>query len=186
MLKVMSEGSDNQIRQGEISLYEFYAMGINHLLVKAPWELEQAVSEYRDSFLTEQRCIGLSILLLLGEEHVPAEALKTMPGFEAQVRASVNQATFHRALKHYFQQTGIEATRADLVLERMHSYLEDSREADKTKTDPLSAMTKTLIRRVPPKDDAQRAQYEQRVSKIYDYIEGLVEHNILQRYDVTT
>ena len=182
----MSEGAatPDEPKSG-ISLYEFYAIGINHLLVKAPWELERSVSAYHASFLTEQRCIGLSILLLLGESHVPDDAVRTMPGFEDQVRASVNQAVFLRALRHYFEQAGIEATRAAQVLERMQSYLADSRGADAAHTDPLEAMTATLVRRVPPKNDEQRQQYEQRISKIYDYIEGLVEKNLLKRYEVS-
>ena len=45
----------------EISLYEFYAIAIKRLLENAPWELERAVSAYHESFLTEQRCLGLSI-----------------------------------------------------------------------------------------------------------------------------
>jgi len=182
----MSKGSDNSDEpKTDISLYEFYALGINHLLVKAPWELERAVSAYHESFLTEQRCIGLSILLLLGEEQVPDSAVSTMPGFEHQARVSVNQAVFLRALKHYFQQEGIEAARADAVLKRMHSYLTDSREADVAGSDPLEAMAETLIRRVPPQSDEQREQYEKRVQKIFDYIEALVTRTILRRYQIT-
>lgn len=171
--------------KASISLYEFYALGITHLLAKAPWELQRAVSEYHGNFLTEQRCIGLAILLLLGEEHVPANLLESMPKFEAQIRASVSQATFLRALKHYFEQHNIEVGRAQLVLERMQSYLHDSRTADKEHRDPLEAMTNTLIKRVPPKTDRQHELYKQRVEKIYDYIEALVEDSLLQRYQIT-
>jgi hypothetical protein len=184
----MREELDNSDEpRANISLYEFYAMGIQHLLQKAPWELEQAVSIYRQSFLSEQRCIGLSILLLLGEDEVPESAsANSMPGFEEQARRSVNQAVFLRALKHYFQQAGIEALRADAVLKRMHTYLADSREADAAQGDPLAAMTETLVRRVPPQHAEQRAQYEQRIEKIYDYIEALVLHNFLKRYRITS
>jgi len=181
----MTEGAntpDEPVRT--ISLYEFYAIGIDHLVAKAPWELVRAVSAYHGNFLTEQRCIGLSILLLLGEEHVPASAIQSMPKFENQVRASVSQATFIRALKHYFQQNGIEAARADMVLERMQSYLADSRTADAERHDPLDAMMGILERRVPPRTEAQRTQYEQRIEQIYQYIEELVTGNLLKRYQI--
>lgn len=171
-------------KQSRISLYEFYALGITHLLAKAPWELVRAVSEYHGNFLTEQRCIGLCIMLLLGEDHVPASAVRSMPKFENQVRASVNQATFRRALKHYFAQHGIEAERADMVLERMQSYLIDSRKAYADKQDPLDAMAAILIRRVPPRTDTQRDLYVQRIEHIYQYIEELVTGNLLQRYAI--
>jgi hypothetical protein len=181
----MSEDTNNSVEsKSPISLYEFYTLGITHLISKAPWELQRAVSEYHGNFLTEQRCMGLSILLLLGEEHVPANRLQDMPKFEDQVRASVNQATFTRALKHYFMQHDIEATRADMVLERMHSYLTESLQADKQGQDPLLAMTSILIRRVPPKTDRQRELYVERVQKMYDYIQSLVENKLLARYYV--
>jgi len=181
----MTEANNQQNEaKVSISLYEFYAIGIDHLIEKAPWELVQAVSAYHGNFLTEQRCIGLTILLLLGEEHVPASTAESMPKYEAQVRASVSQATFLRALKHYFSQHGIEETRGDLVLERMQSYLQDARKADTEKQDPLHAMTDILIRRVPPKDDHQQGLYIQRVGKIYEYIEMLVEDTLLKRYDI--
>ncbi len=169
-----------------ISLYEFYALGIERLLVKAPWELERAVSAYHESFLTEQRCLGLAILLLLGEDHVPKKAAESMPGFEDQARSSVNQAVFLRALKHYFQSTGLNPTRADMVLERMQSYLTDSREAEGSHEDPLEAMLETMCKRVPPKDEDQKEQYAVRVGKIYDYIEVLVEKSLLKRYEVSS
>src|SRR5579859_1125960 len=79
-----------------ISLYEFYALGIERLLMKAPWELERSVSAYHESFLTEQRCMGLAILLLLGENHMPEDVVQSMPGYETQARFSVNQAVFRR------------------------------------------------------------------------------------------
>jgi hypothetical protein len=168
-----------------ISLYEFYAIGINHLLIKAPWELVRAVSEYHGNFLTEQRCLSLAILQLLGESHVPASAYESMPKYEEQVRISVSQATFLRALKHHFAQHGIEAGRAEMVLERMHSYLIDSRQADKDHRDPLDAMGVILLRRVPPKDNKQHQLYVQRVDSIYEYIEKLVNDNLLARYQIT-
>ena len=169
-----------------ISLYEFYAIGIERLLLRAPWELERAVSAYHESFLTEQRCLGLAILLLLGEEHVSSAAVNTLPGFENQVRSSVNQAVFLRALKQYFQAHKLNPVRAEMVLERMQSYLVDSREAEKNNSDPLEAMYITLAKRVPPKDDTQQELYAKRVTKIYDYVEGLVEKTLLKRYEVSS
>jgi hypothetical protein len=180
-----TEVSGDSDRVG-ISLYEFYALGIERLLVKAPWELERAVSKYHESFLAEQRCIGLSILLLLGEDHVPKDAVESMPGFEDQIRVSVNQAVFLRALRRYFEQNGIKSTRADAVLEHMQSYLAASRSASVAKEDPLEAMLETMIKRVPPQTDDQRAQYAARVGKIYDYIESLVERSLLKRYEVSS
>jgi hypothetical protein len=169
-----------------ISLYEFYAIGIERLLDRAPWELERAVSAYHESFLTEQRCLGLAILLLLGEEHVPDTAVSSLPGFETQARASVNQAVFLRALKHYFSANRLNPVRADMVLERMQSYLTDSREANKNKQSPLDAMCLTMSKRVPPRDENQAEQYQTRVNKIYDYIEGLVEKSLLKRFEVSS
>ena len=169
-----------------ISLYEFYALCIERLLQRAPWELERAVSDYHESFLTEQRCLGLSILLLLGEDHVPINAEDSVPGYEDQTRASVNQATFLRALKHYFQESKLNPVRADMVLERMQSYVQDSRTAEDRNQSPLEAMLDTMCRRVPPQSEAQRQQYETRVQKIYEYIEGLVENVILSRYEIAS
>ena len=168
-----------------ISLYEFYAIAIERLVEKAPWELERAVSKYHESFLTEQRCLGLSILLLLGEEQVPKKLLQGVPKFEAQTRTSVNQAVFLRALRHHFKAKGLNTVRADMVLERMSSYLHDSRVANEQKHNPLEAMLETVARRVPPQDETQRQQYAVRVEKIYDYIDGLVKKGLLARYEVT-
>ena len=169
-----------------ISLYEFYALGIERLIARAPWELERSVSAYHESFLTEQRCLGLAILLLLGESHVPAAAVRSMPGFEEQTRATVNQAVFRRALKHYFEANRLNPVRADMVLDRMHSYVTDSRAANQRQESPLGAMLDIMARRVPPRDARQREQYGLRVEKIYDYIEGLVEKSLLKRFEVSS
>jgi hypothetical protein len=166
-----------------ISLYEFYALGIERLIVKAPWELERVVSAYHESFLTEQRCLSLAILLLLGENHVPSDAVQTMPGYEDQARFSVNQAVFRRALKRYFEGKQLNPVRADMVIERMGSYITDSRDAEATEGDPLEAMFNTLARRVPPLDNEQAEHYAKRVEKIFDYVSGLVEA-VLKRYQV--
>jgi hypothetical protein len=169
-----------------ISLYEFYAIGIERLIEHAPWELERAVSAYHESFLTEQRCLGLSILLLLGEAHVPEERIGTLPGYEEQARVSVNQAVFMRALKHYFAERKLNTVRADLVLEKMQSYIQDSRMAATEQKSPLEAMLATMCKRVPPKDESQQELYAARVEKIYDYVEGLVEKSLLRRYEVSS
>lgn len=182
----MKQGNDQSDAKTGISLYEFYAIGIERLLDRAPWELERAVSAYHESFLTEQRCLGLAILLLLGEEHVPSDAVNSMPGFEVQTRSSVNQAVFRRALKHYFEANQLNPVRADMVLERMQSYLTDSREANKHKRSPLDAMCVTMSKRVPPQGATQAEQYQARVNKIYDYIEGLVEKSLLKRFEVSS
>jgi len=167
-----------------ISLYEFYALGIERLVVKAPWELERAVSAYHESFLTEQRCLGLAILLLLGENSVPTDAVQSMPGYEDQARFSVNQAVFRRALKRYFESHNLNPVRADMVIERMGSYITDSRNAEQSGSDPLEAMFNTLAKRVPPLDETQGDQYAKRVEKIFDYVSGLVDV-MLKRYEIT-
>ncbi|GEM_PF-811679 len=161
--------------QAPISLYEFYALEIGRLIEKAPWELERHVSPYHERFLTEQRCMGLSMLLLLGENQVPERAVQSMPGYEQQARFSVNQAVFRRALKHYFEAKGLNPVRADMVIERMGTYVADTREAEAAQGDPLEAMFNTLVRRVPPQDDAQAELYAKRVEKIFDYVSGLVQ-----------
>lgn len=166
-----------------ISLYEFYVLGIERLIVKAPWELERVVSAYHESFLTEQRCLGLAILLLLGEDHVPPGAVQSMPGFENQARFSVNQAVFRRALKRYFEGKQLNPVRADMVIERMGSYLADSRDAEAAQGAPLEAMFNTLARRVPPLNEDQAGHYAKRVEKIFDYVSGLVEA-VLKRYEI--
>jgi hypothetical protein len=166
-----------------ISLYEFYALEIERLIEKAPWELERHVSPYHERFLTEQRCMGLSILLLLGENQVPADAVQSMPGYEQQARFSVNQAVFRRALKHYFEAKSLNPVRADMVIERMGTYIADSRQIEAAQGDPLEAMFNILVRRVPPQDEAQAERYAKRVEKIFDYVSGLVQA-ALKRYTV--
>lgn len=174
-----------QDEKSSITLYEFYAIGIERLLIKAPWELEQSVSSYHERFLTEQRCMGLAILLLLGENHMPESAVKGVPGYEEQARFSVNQAVFRRALKHYFEANKLNPVRADMVIERMGSYITDTQQAEEQGKDALEAMYGTLSKRVPPRDDAEADKYAKRVEKIYEYVSGLVEDGILKRYEIT-
>jgi hypothetical protein len=181
----VADANDAILEQTPISLYEFYALGIERLIMKAPWELERVVSAYHESFLTEQRCLSLAILLLLGENHVPSDAVQSMPGYENQARFSVNQAVFRRALKHYFESKRLNPVRADMVIERMGSYITGSREAEQDDSDPLGAMYDTLARRVPPLTDEQSDHYAKRVEKIFTYVSGLVEA-VLGRYDITT
>lgn len=179
------EDDEPVVRTG-ISLYEFYAIGIERLIEKSPWELERAVSAYHESFLTEQRCLGLAILLLLGESHVPAKRLENAHGYEEKARVTINQAVFLRALRHYFEARKLSAERADMVLERMQSYITDSRNANASGEEPLKAMFVTMCKRVPPTSPDQEDQYKARVNKIYDYIEGLVDKSLLKRYEVST
>ena len=179
---VATETSDyNGVERSPISLYEFYALVIGRLVEHAPWELERSVSAYHESFLTEQRCMGLAILLLLGENQVPENSVQSMPGYETQARFSVNQAVFRRALKHYFEAKNLNPIRADMVIERMGSYITDSRDAEMTGADPLEAMFNTLTRRVPPQSENQAERYAERVEKIFNYVSGLVDA-VLQRY----
>lgn len=173
------------VEKTSISLYEFYALGIERLIIKAPWELERSVSAYHERFLTEQRCLGLAILLLLGENEIPMDAVQSMPGFEDQARFSVNQAVFRRALKHYFESHRLNPVRADMVIERMGTYIADSRDAEQARNDPLEAMYGTLVKRVPPRDEKEADQYAVRVEKIFNYVSGLVEGNLLKRYIIT-
>lgn len=179
----MNEEGDGGKRK--ISLYEFYVLGTDRLLLKAPWELGRAVSAYHEMFLTEQRCIGLTILLLMGEDHVPTKGLNVPPGYKAHARASTNQAVFMRALKYYFQRTKFDPSRAEKVLARMVPYVVDARKASETKGDPLKQMYQTICKRASPKDEHERKLYAERVCKMYDYIENLVQNDLLVKYRIS-
>ncbi len=170
----------------EISLYEFYVLGIDRLLLKAPWELDRVVSAYHETFLTEQRCLGLTILLLMGEDHVPIKTLNALPGFEHQARISTNQAVFMRALKVYFERKHSDASRAEKVLARMVPYINDARSSSAANDDPLERMLASISKRIPPKDDKQKQLYKERIDKMFDYIEKLVTGDLLVRYQVTS
>lgn len=167
-----------------ISMYEFYVLGIDRLLLKSPWELGRAVSAYHEMFLTEQRCIGLTMLLLIGEDYVPAKSLHALKGYEAQARASTNQAVFMRALKYYFERTRFDPSRAEKVLERMVPYIAEARAANAVKEDPLKRMYQTVCKRVPPRDEHQRKLYAERIAKMYDHIESLVQNDLLKAYRI--
>jgi hypothetical protein len=169
-----------------ISLYEFYAMGINTLLTKAPWESGERVSAYHESFLYEQRLLGLTILFLLGEEYIPKDVLKTMPPkYRDQVRHSVNQAVFSRALKHHYRQTSDGDSVAELMVRRMETYINTTREASRADTDAVEAVTTTLARRVPPLNRNQLELYTKRVEKIFVFTENLVTKSLKNSYNIT-
>lgn len=169
----------------QITLYEFYAMGINSLIQKAPWEITQRVSSYNESFMYEQRLLSLTILLLMGEEYVPKSALKTMPKkYSAQVRNSVNQSVFLRALKHHYRNLPGGDKLAERMLVRMDSYLSITRDAQAHNADPLEAITTLLAKRVPPRDQEQLDRYHERVQKIFAYTEGLVQKSLSKKYDI--
>ena len=59
-------GDDVPDEKTGITLYRILRAWYRRLIVKAPWELERSVSKYHERFLTEQRCMGLAILLLSG------------------------------------------------------------------------------------------------------------------------
>ena len=73
-----------------------------------------------------------------------------------------------------------------MVIERMGSYIADSRAAEQNDQNPLQVMCETLIKRVPPRDDAQAEQYAARVGKIFEYVSGLVEGSLLKRFEITS
>lgn len=169
----------------QISLYEFYAMGINSLITRAPWEAGGRVSPYHESFIYEQRLLALALLFLLGEEYVPESVVRTMPKkYSAQVRNSVNQSVFLRALKnHYRTLPNGEALAQEMML-RMESYVAITRKAHEQNADPLEAITTTLSRRVPPRNESQNNSYFNRVSKIFTYTEGLVKRSLGNKYNI--
>ena len=169
-----------------ISLYEFYAMGINTLLVKAPWEADERVSAYHESFLYEQRLVALSVLFLMGEEYVPTATLRTMPGkYRDQVRHSVNLAVFTRALKHHYRQLASGNEVADQMIRRMEAYVDIMRQANHQEDDPLETVTMMLAKRVPPQTERQLELYQKRIDKIFEYTETLVKRSVYEKYTIT-
>lgn len=169
----------------KISLYELYAMGINTLMQKMPLEASQRISAYREVFMMEQRVIGLSVLMLIGEEYVPKAVVKTMPDFPEQVRDSVNQAVFLRALKHHYRHLPQGDDFAEQIITRMGSYVATSREARTQNQDPIETLTATLIKRIPPKNDMQQKLYKETVRNIVEYMERLITLSLKERYQVT-
>lgn len=169
----------------QISLYEFYAMGINSLIQKAPWEMSQRVSSYNESFMYEQRLLSLAILFLMGEEYVPKSLIKTMPKkYSNQVRNSVNHSVFLRALKNHYRNLPGGDALAERMVVRMESYVTITRDAQSQNADALEAITTTLARRVPPRDQKQLDRYLDRVRKIFGYTEELVNRSVAQKYDI--
>lgn len=168
-----------------ISLYEFYVLGINQLLRKSPWETGERVSSFRQSFQYEQRLISLVILALLGEEFVPESTLKTMPHLRKQVKATVNQAVFLRALKYNYRQFPEAAAIAERALHKMSSYIVATRQAELEGIDPLDGIMEVLSRRVPPTSKTELAAYQVRVQKILDYSQQLIEQSLQKRNHIT-
>lgn len=169
----------------QISLYEFYAMGINSLITRSPWEASGRVSSYSESFAYEQRLLSLAILFLMGEEYVPESVLKTMPKkYSTQVRHSVNLSIFMRALKHHYRNLPNGDALAQRMVQRMESYIVTTRDASTKHQDTITAINTTLARRVPPKDEEQRLKYQERVQKIFDYTEELVERSLTKKYEI--
>lgn len=168
-----------------ISLYEFYAMGINSLLSKSLWEVDGTVSAYKQSFLAEQRHISLTILFLLGEEYVPKDAMQSLPSAAEQVRYSVNQAIFLRALKHYYRHAPQADAMAQHIFRRMESYIHDAQAADGKKVTALEAMTATLIKRVPPRTETQYTIYKTRVEDMYTHISNLIQRTLNEQYTIS-
>lgn len=157
-----------------ISMYEYYAMAIHSLLARAPWEIERQISQYHRNFLAEQRCLALSILLLVSEDQVPDSALTmSLPKVRDQTRTSMNRAVFLRALEHQFRASPHAHKFASATFEKMSSYVTASRFAEQHREDPLEAMAQTLARRIPPRDAAEHDLYVERVGKILTYVEGI-------------
>lgn len=169
----------------KISLYEFYAMGINTLIQKASWETGARVSPYNEKFIYEQRLLGLSILFLLGEEYVPESVVRTMPKkFSAQVRNSVNQTVFLRALKHHYRAYPSGDAIAEDMLKRMESYIAITRKAQAKNVDPLEAIASTLMKRVPPRNPEQSEHYFKRVESIFNFTKTLVSKSLDSKYEI--
>lgn len=160
-------------------------MGINTLLKKAPWENSERLTLYHESFLYEQRLLSLAVLFLLGEEYVPKAILNTMSTkYRDQVRNSVNSAVFSRALKNHFRQVPSGEIVANQMLRRMESYVNVVRDTKDSETDVLEAITMTLAKRVPPQSSEQLEQYQNRVGKIINFTETLVNKSLTKKYTI--
>lgn len=169
----------------QISLYEFYAMGINSLVQKSPWETGERVSSYYESFVYEQRLLALALLFLMGEEYVPQSLVKTMPKkYSAQVRNSVNISVFSRALKHHYRNTPDGDKVAQKLMSQMDSYVDIMRKAQAQQGDPIEAITLKLLKRVPPRDQKQTDLYQKRVEKIFTYVKELVSKSLSEKYTI--
>ncbi len=169
----------------QISLYEFYAMGINSLIQKSPWETGERVSSYYESFVYEQRLLALALLFLMGEEYVPEALVKTMPKkYSAQVRNSVNVSVFTRALKHYYRNTPNGDKVAQKLMSQIESYTTIMRRAQAQNSDPIEAITLKLLKRVPPRNQKQTDLYQKRVEKIFSYVRELVSKSLSKKYEI--
>ena len=177
----MAQGNEDKIK---ISLYEFYVMGINQLLKKAPWETGERVSSFRSSFQYEQRIISLVILALLGEEYEPESALKTMPSARERARASINQIVFLRALTNYYRAYPEARAIAERALHKMDSYMIATRYAQAKGVNPLQGIMDVLTRRVPPVSEQEYQAYAKRVQKILAYSEALIKQSLATRYTI--
>lgn len=168
-----------------ISMYEYYTMAIHSLLSRSPWELERPISQYHRTFLAEQRCLALSIMLLVSEDRVPDSALTmALPKVRDQTRTSMNRAVFLRALEHQFRSSPHAHAFAQATYEKMNSYIQASRFADAQHADPLEAMAETLMRRIPPRSKEEHDQIVDRVGKILSYVEGIATF-VSKKYRIT-
>lgn len=169
-----------------ISLYEFYTVCLTHIHDKAPWEKAPKVTKYHQSFITEERLLAMSLLYLLGEDFIPASVLNTMaPQYREQVRDSVNQAVFARALRHHFRNHADPKDLATKTLLRMESYISIIRDAEANNEDPLEATTFTLAKRVPPHSKDQLDYYSDSVEQTINYVEELVSNLLKTSYTIT-
>lgn len=128
----------------------------------------------------------MSFLYLLGEDYIPAEVVNTMaPKYREQVRDSVNQAVFNRALKHFFRNHSDPKELTAKTFLRMESYIAVIRESEANNEDQLEATTYTLAKRVPPHSKEQLDHYEASVEQIMDYVEDLVDTLLESSYKIT-
>jgi hypothetical protein len=181
--------SDAELPTGkiDISLYEFYAMGINTLLMKAPWEHAARISSYKDSALHEQQLISLAVLYLFGEEYIPESVVHTMPeDYAEQIRDSVNQAVFSKALKNHFRSSPTGDKVAVHMMQRMTSYITAFRHGEKDKGNPLEDVTELLAKRVPPQSDEQYEKYFERVKQIFGFTEKMVTKSLSEKYKIVS
>lgn len=169
-----------------ISLYEFYTMGLAGITDKAPWEKGPKITKYHQSFVTEERLLAMSVLYFLGESYVPAEVLNTMATkYREQVRDSVNQAVFSRALKRHYHSKAEAAELSSKTMRQMESYVTCIHKSQHDNEDPLDPLVYTLAKRVPPQNKQQLKQYEASVDQILNYVEKMSEKTLKTEYKIT-